>query len=428
MTERRTSMVEATTDRQSHSALTERSVLRLGLALVAMFLLLAAASGLLPLGGLHGWAAIHLSLAAATTVAIGTFMPHFGVTLAGTRPEASWRRLAGVLALAIGMLGVTLGRPWLGDRTAAVGGLLVLVGVGLTAWNTYAPLRSGLARRHPIVQLTYGVSLADLVVGVSLAVLFLVGFEPITGAWARLKPAHVWLNAFGFVSLTIAATLIYLYPTMLGTRIRPHPTLVIAVAGLVLGPPTVALATTLGWDALAIIGGAGTLLGAVGLLGFGVDVWTRRGRWTTDLAWHALAARHGLAGMAWLVLTLASLVLGLLRDGGTAPGWTIGALAIPLIGGWAVQELVAAWGHLLPTVGPGTMAVKARQREVLSRWGTARVVAWNGGLAVLWPGVGFGIPPLGVAGVGLFGTAAAVTLGLFVAALRSRPSARGATA
>lgn len=399
------------------SALTERSVLRLGLGLVATFLLLAVATGFLPLASLHGWVAIHLSLAGAATVAIGTFMPHFGVTLAGTRPESPPRRLAGVLALAVGMLVVALGRPWLGNGPAAVGGLLVLAGIGLTAWNTYSPLRSGLARRHPVVQLTYGVALADLAVGASLGIGFLVGFDPIIEGWASLKPAHIWLNALGFVSLTIVGTLIYLYPTMLGARIRPHPTMVLAVVGLLVGPPLVAVTALVRWPALAIGGGVVSLVGALGLLGYGIDVWRRRGRWTTDLAWHDLAARHGLAGMAWLVATMVALLVGLVRDDGMAPAWSLGALAVPLIGGWAIQELVGAWGHLLPAVGPGDMAAKARQRVLLARGGTARVLAWNVGLALLWPGLGLGLVPMTIAGFLLFGSAASLTLGLFMAAL-----------
>ncbi len=404
------------------AGISERTVLRLGLMLVAAFLILAIVTGPLALAALHGWVAIHLSLAGAATVAIGTFMPHFGVTLAGTRPEPPARRLIGVLSLGVGMLVVALGRPAFGGGVAAGGGMLVLVGVGVTAWNTYAPLRSGLARRHPIAQAAYGVALAQLAVGASLAVLFLIGYEPITRAWVNLKPAHVWLNALGFVTLTIAGTLIYLYPTMLGARIRAHVTLFVALIGLGLGPPIVAIGAAAAWPGLAIGGGALSLAGGVGLLGYGIDAWRRRGRWANDRAWHDLAVRHGLAGMAWLVVALTTLVVGMVRDGGTPTGWTIGAAAVPLIGGWAMQELVGAWSHLLPAAGPGTMDVKSRRRSLLSRWGTARVAGWNLGLAALWPGLGLEIVPLTAVGLVVFGLAASATLCLFVVALLLRPT------
>ena len=406
------------------SRLNERVVLEIGVALAATFLILSIVAGVLPLAGLHGWTAIHLALAGATTVAIGTFMPHFGVTLAGTRPVAARLRLAGVLLLAAGMLGVALGRPFFGNHLAAGSGVLVLIGLGVTAWATYAPMRSGLVRRHPIVQLTYGVALADLTVGASLAILFLLGLGPITSHWVALKPAHAWLNVFGFVSLTIAGTLIYLYPTMLGTRIRPHPTMVVAVLGLMIGPPIVALGAALELSWLAVAGGSVALAGAVGLFGYGIEIWRRRGTFAFDLAWHALTARHAMAGMAWLVAALATAVVGLVRDGVAVPGWGIGLLAVPVIGGWALQVLVAAWGHLLPAVGPGSMAVKARQRDLLSRWGLTRVVAWNVGLVVLWAGFGLGVPLLIAAGVLVFAPAVLAALALLIRALlagRSQP-------
>jgi nitrite reductase (NO-forming) len=406
------------------SRLNERVVLQIGVALAATFLILSIVAGVLPLAGLHGWTAIHLALAGATTVAIGTFMPHFGVTLAGTRPVAARLRLTGVLLLAVGMLGVALGRPFLGDRVAAGSGVLVLIGLGVTAWATYAPMRSGLVRRHPIVQITYGVALADLTVGASLAILFLLGLGPITSHWVALKPAHAWLNVFGFVSLTIAGTLVYLYPTMLGTRIRPHPTMVVAVLGLMIGPPVVALGAALELSWLAVVGGSVALAGALGLLAYGVEIWRRRGTFAFDVAWHDLTARHAMAGMAWLVAALAPAVVGLVRDGVAVPGWGIGLLSVPVIGGWALQVLVAALGHLLPAVGPGSMAVKARQRDLLSRWGLARVVAWNVGLVVLWAGFGLGVPLLIAAGVLVFAPAVLTALTLLIRALlagRSQP-------
>ena len=142
--------------------------------------------------------------------------------------------------------------------------------------------------------------------------------------------------------------------------------MVAAVLGLTIGPPIVALGSALDASPLAVIGGVVALLGAIGLLGYGIEIRSRRGTFANDLAWHAFTARAGLAGMAWLVVALGTALVGLLRDGVAVPGWSIGALAVPVVGGWALQILVAAWTHLLPAVGPGDMAVKARQRDLLS--------------------------------------------------------------
>lgn len=398
----------------------ERAILRLGIAMTATFLAASIASGLLPAGGLHGWVATHLALAGAATVAIGTFMPHFGVTLAGTRPEPWWLRLTGVLALALGMATVALGRPLAGADVAGAGGLFVLGGIALTAWTTYAPMRFGLARRHPIVQLTYGVALANLAIGASLAVLFLFGWSPVTSAWVALKPAHAWLNVFGFVSLTVAGTLVYLYPTMLGARIRPQPSMAAAVIGLLAGPPLAALGYAVGLRPLALAGGGLALVGAAGLLAYGIDTWRRRGRWTSDFAWHAVPTYHGLAAMAWFVVAAAWAAARPWLEGVAVPGWTLGLLALPIIGGWTGQVLVAAWSYLLPAVGPGDAGSRARQRRILGAAGLARVAAWNAGLILLMPGMAMLAWWLIVPGVVLFGSAALASLLLLLRALAIR--------
>jgi hypothetical protein len=70
------------------------------------------------------------------------------------------------------------------------------------------------------------------------------------------------------------------------------------------------------------------------------------------------------------------------------------------------------------------MAVKARQRDLLSRWGLARVAAWNVGLVVLWAGFGLGVPLLIAAGVLVFASAVLAALTLLIRALfagRSQP-------
>jgi nitrite reductase (NO-forming) len=395
----------------------ERSILRIGIGLTGLFLLASVLSGLLPVGALHGWVATHLSLAGAATVAIGTFMPHFGVTLAGTRPEAWWLRLAGVVTLGMGMASVALGRPLLGTEVAGWGGVLVLAGIGITAWTTYAPMRSGLARRHPIVQVAYGVALADLAVGASLAVLFLFGSAPVTAAWVALKPAHAWLNVFGFVSLTVAGTLVYLYPTITGARIRPQPAMAIALAGLLAGAPLTAAGYAVGSRALALVGAGAVTAAAAGMLAYGVDTWRRRGTWARDRAWHDLSARHGLLAMAWFAATAAAGLGSIALDGVVVPGWTLGVLAVPLIGGWVAQVLVAAWTYLLPAVGPGSMEAKAHQRDILAVAGTWRAVAWNAGLLLLWPGLATLSWWLIAPGAVLFGAAALSSLALLARGL-----------
>ena len=48
--------------------------------------------------------------------------------------------------------------------------------------------------------------------------------------------------------------------------------------------------------------------------------------------------------------------------GGPVAGWSIGVLAVPMVAGWLLQELVGSWTHLVPSVTPGSPADHAAQR------------------------------------------------------------------
>jgi nitrite reductase (NO-forming) len=400
--------------------LDERRVLRLGTGLAAGFVAAAIVAFATPAVGQGHWAGIHLSLAGAALVAVGTFLPHFAVTLAGTRPEPPILRLAGVLGLATGaslaVAGILAGLPAL-----TIGGALLLwTGIGITAWAAFRPRREPLARRHPLVRVAYGGALAQVGVGIALPVLLVAGWQPAAASWLQLKVAHVWLNLFGFISLTIAATLVYLYPTILGARIRAHPGLPLLVIGAFAGPPLVATGAILGSDPVGIAGGGLSLVGSAGLAAYVLDVWRRRGTWTTDPGWHRLSAGHLTAGVGWFGAATAAALSGLLRDGIAPAGWSLGALAMPLVFGWAVQVLVGSWTHLLPAVAVTLPERRAAMRATLGRAATARLVAWNLGVAVAWGGLAAQTLPLALAGIACFSLAALAAVALALASLLRR--------
>jgi hypothetical protein len=106
-----------TAARTQPGGLTERHVLTLGLAVSGSFVLAAAiVAGWSIVTGGTSWAALHLALAGAATVAIGTFMPHFAITLAGTRPSPPWQRLVSLSLLALGGVLVVFGVTIVGAR------------------------------------------------------------------------------------------------------------------------------------------------------------------------------------------------------------------------------------------------------------------------------------------------------------------------
>ncbi|MEO8511353.1 MAG: hypothetical protein ABI534_08930 [Chloroflexota bacterium] len=393
----------------ARGGLNERAILRVGLLLSVGFLTAALIVALATASGMQ-WAAIHLALAGSSMVAVGTFMPHFGVTLAGAVPSPAPLRLSGVLALAIGAALVVVGVAMGPTFAAFIGAGFIWIGLGVTAWTTFMPTRGPLARRHPIAQVAYAVALVEVAVGIALPVLLLAGWDPAVAGWSSFKPVHVWLNLFGFISLTITATLVYLYPTIVGTRIRMHPSLMLMVVGGIAGPPLVAIGAAVSSQPVAAIGAAVALAGGIGHLWFAFDVWGRRARWTTDPAWHRLTVGHISAGMAWYVVSIATALVGIMRDGASPAGWMLGALALPLIAGWALQVLIGTASHLVPAMVTTQSQIRARQRVTLSRMATARLVTWNAGVLLAWAGLGLGSSAAAVAGVALLALAAATSI------------------
>ena len=407
----------ATAGTALHSRLTERHVLALGLSMSAVLLVSAGTiAALTALGGGSPWAAIHLALAGAATVAIGTFMPHFAVTLAGTRPRPVAERVTGIGFLGIGSAAVVVGLTLAGGWLAGVGAAVMLAGLGVVAWQTLEPMRDPLSRRHHVVTLAYGAALAQLAGGIVIGGLAAIDVTWVVAAWANVRPAHAWLSLFGAVSLTIFATLVYLAPTVLGARIRPSPWLVAGVAGMLAGPLTAAIGFALGSVAVVVAGMSLTLVGAVGQLGYVVDAARRRGPFTSEHDWRRVAAWHLGAGPAWFAAAIAAALVGMV-GGGRVAGWSIGPLAIPMIAGWLCQELVGSWTHLVPSITPGTPDDHARQRRVLAVASRARLTAINAGVGLAWAGASLGTGPLAVAGGLLIGASVVASAALLARAL-----------
>lgn len=404
-----------TPDRTPH--LTERHVLALGLALSGAFVLAAVTVGAsLAITGEPPWAAIHLALAGAATTAIATFIPHFAITLAGTRPEPPLQRLAALFLVACGAAFAILGMTLVGTWWAAGGAAAMLGGLAITAWQTVAPLRNPLARRHPIVTASYLLALGEMAAGIALGGLVAIGLDPVLAAWPTLRGAHAWITLLGAVSLTIFGTLVYLAPTILGARIRAGRWLAFGALGMLAGPPVATVGFVLDAGPVATTGAALTLVGAIGQVGYVVDIVRRRGPYTSEHDWRRVAIWHLVAGTGWFALAVVA-ALAEMIGGRPLAGWALGHLAVPLIAGWMLQELVGSWTHLAPSVTPGDAPRHAAQRRVLAAWSRLRPVAWNTGVAAAWAGLFLGAAPLAVAGGAMLGTAVALSAAQLLRAL-----------
>lgn len=406
-----------TTARPAVTRPTERHVLALGLGIAGSFVVAAGvvAATALPFGG-SAWAALHLALVGAATVAIGTFMPHFAVTLSGTRPAPAIQRLAAVSLLAAGAVGVVVGLTLLGRGWTVAGAALSLAGLGLTAWHTVAPTRDPLARRHPIALLAYGLALAELAVAMAIGAAGAAGVPVVTAAWATLRPAHAWLALFGAVSLTIFATLVYLAPTVLGARLRPSVPLAVGLVGVAAGPVLAATGFALDLRAVVVAGMAITLIGAIGQVVYALDAHRRRGPFTSEHDWRRVVVGHLVAGTAWFAAASGVALAGLI-GGGPIAGWSIGVLAVPMVAGWLLQELVGSWTHLVPSVTPGGPVEHAVQRRALAHLSRPRLVAWNVGTGLAWAGVALEQIPVAAVGAILIGGAVAASVAMLASSL-----------
>ena len=398
-------------------SLTERHVLALGLAMSGAFVLAAVMVGAITaIGGGPTWAAIHLALAGAATTAIATFVPHFAITLAGTRPEPVVQRLAGLVLVAGGASSAVLGVTLIGPGWAVGGAAAMIAGLGLTAWQTIAPLRNPLARRHPIVTASHLLAIAEMAAGVALGGLVALGAHPVLGAWPTLRAAHAWVTLVGAISLAIFGTLVYLAPTILGARIRPSRWLVAGALGMLAGPPVASVGFGVGSAPIAAVGAAVTLIGSMGQIGYVVDVIRRRGPYASEHDWRRVAVWHIAAGTGWFALAVA-VALTELVAGRPAVGWSLGPLAVPLVVGWMLQELVGSWTHLAPSVTPGDAERHAAQRRVLASVSRLRPIAWNAGVAVTWAGLAMSTESVAAAGAATLGIVVALSAVLLVRAL-----------
>ncbi len=394
-----------------------------GVILAAILLALA---GLGTVGSALGgtiWLPLHLALAGAAGTAIASVLPFFTTALARVGPASAGLRVGAIGLISGGTLlagaGMSAGQYGL----AAIGGATYICGLVAVAGAAFLPLRATIGFRLRLVHLAYAVAIAQVAVGVALATAMLAGWSPAVGAWAALKPAHAWLNIFGFVTVVVAASLVHLAPTVAGTRIRPRRSASVALIGLMTGAPLVAFGLAAGWDVIARAGATVEIVGGAALAFHGAAVQRDRGRWTSDPGWHRFAGLSLLAAPAWLVVALAIGAGRVLWIGATPAAWSVGLLAVPLVAGWIGQVLVGAWTQLVPAIGPGDQSRHAIQRRWLGVAARRRWVCWNGGVALATAGLLIGADVLTAAGGLALGAALASGLGLLVLSIDAGRSA-----
>ncbi len=404
--------------RQAVDRRADRVVAMAAIATAMAFLVAAVIVAFLPSTERVGlWLPLHLALAGAATTAIAGVMPFFSAAIGTAQPVDARLRWTSVLLVAGGASAIAFGFSRGLLLLASLGGVAFIAGAIMVGYATLAPWRRGLGPKGGVVAVGYGAAVVMVVLGATLATLFLARWPPVMEAWASLKPAHAWLNLVGFVSLIIATTLLHFFPTVAGTRIRRTPAAYAAILGLAGGAAVVAIGFAITADGVVRAGGMLVAVGALGLTVYAGQTWRARFHWRTDHAWHAFAMGGLVSAIAWFDAGMLLAVVRLLRDGASPRAVDVGILIGPLVAGWLGLAVLASATHLVPAVGPGDAAAHARQRISLGRWAVLRLAAANAGITLATLGLIADLDVVTAFGTVLLGAALLLTAILLVAAV-----------
>ena len=325
------------------------------------------------------WLVIHLLLLGAITHAILVWSQYFSFALLRSRStlrERGRQNLRLILANAGAAL-VFIGVPTRIWALSLAGTTLIIAAV---AWHGLAiarRLRGSLPGQFGKTTRYYIAASALLLVGAALGAL-LARYAP-----AYLVLAHLLVNMLGWVGLTVAGTVVTLWPTILRTRADVH-----AASGAARALPALAggVVVAAGGAALASMPLLALGLAAylAGLVIIGVSL-VRAARRSRD---RSFAARSVGCALTWWIAIVSYLLVG------TLVAWVCGwgfvgvselvrSTAPYLAAGFAAQVLIGALSYLVPVVlGGGPAPVKAGNRA-FDRFGALRVTVANVALLAL---------------------------------------------
>lgn len=372
-----------------------RSITRLSMLAARLWLTLAALSLLLPEGDRLGlWLPIHLALAGAVSTAISGAMQTFVLALTASPAPAAGLVVAQFALVTTGAGLLAVGRLSGNEAMVAVGGALFVLGIALLGLIVVRARRRSLHRRHGLPIAMYLAAVLAMLVGGSLgAVAGSATLEP--DVWLGLRQAHFTLNVLGWVSLTIAGTLVTFLPTVLRIRMPPwHGSATAAL--LVTGVATLATGLAVRVGAFAAVGGIAYAAGALGMAWLVAKVLRTPRTWPVPVA-----AKHLLLAFGWFVVGSLALAVALARGLDEVARFREPFLATFVVG-WAIQTLLGAWLYLLPMSRPGHPEPRRRQLAAIELGWAIQLVALNAGVALLaLAGAGWVSGTVGAVGAGL---------------------------
>ena len=349
------------------------------------------------------WLPLHLALAGAASVAICGAMQTFVLAMTSSKSPPDWKQQLQFVLINLGVLLLAIGYPLHAGWLVAVGGavfvasILILGDIVRVAWFR------ALNRRHLVPVLFYAGAVCSILAGGVLGALLGSGTVP-DSVWFQLRGAHLTLNVLGWVSLTIAGTLITLLPTTLRIRMpawRGRPSAYLLMTGVA--------ALSLGWAlGLHPLQAIGACVFALGALGMGVMVQKVLG---TERRWPMpISSKHLLCAFVWFVGASVALAVQALRGTDELIAFRDPFL-LAFVAGWMGQALMGAWMFLLPMWRAGHPEERRRSWAAMEMLGGLQLFALNAGLLILVMRVGTTEPgPAAVVGAVMALGAAAMAM------------------
>lgn len=319
------------------------------------------------------WLMIHLMLLGAISHAILVWSQYFAFALLRTQgnPRDRTTQNYRLWLLNIGTVGVFIGvlaNLW---PSTVIGAALIAAAALWHALSLYQRMRKSLPSRFGATVKYYIFAAAFLPVGAVLGAILARG-SAIPG-YQQTTLSHAFLNLLGWVGLTVAGTLVTLWPTMLRTKIADQAALNSQRALPILAGSALIAALGAGFNLLpiAVIGLVGYILG----LGLMAGSFIQVARNKPPKTFSTLSV---LAAVLWWIGCLIALVFTLVTTGDMSAAYTGFSAAIPyVVAGFAAQVLLGAMAYLIPVaLGAGPRPVRAAT-TVLDRGAVLRVVTAN---------------------------------------------------
>lgn len=365
-------------------------------------------------GGVSTWLAVHVFLLGAVTNAIVIWSAHFTATLLREPPER--RRVAGRLVpLNAAVLGVLAGVTSHTSVLTVIAAAALIVVIAAHGVIVVRASRRAREDRFAVTVRFFWVAAAALVVGAGVGAALAVG---VPQPWHdRLFAAHVELNVFGWIALTVLGAEFSLWPMVLRTRMvegfetAARHALPLCAAGL-------ALAVGGLFDGSRILAMAGLVAYALGVAR-ALEPFVRT---AVQRSPHTCASWMLTAATSWLfVSVLTDLAAAALSPDVPSFADRIENVVPWILVGFVAQVVIGALTYLLPVVLGGGPIEARRNAAVLDSFGTARTIALNAGVVLL---VVAKSGAVSVAGWSLVAVAATIFVLLSARVLAGVPAAR----